>query len=99
MGDYSYSFEKLDVWQESRKLVKIVYELISKFPDVERFGLCNQIRRAVISIPSNIAEGSGKKSSKEQVHFLEIAYGSLMEVYCQIILSKDLDFYRKNNLG
>ena len=92
MGDYSYSFEKLDVWQESRKLVKIVYELISKFPDVERFGLCNQIRRAVISIPSNIAEGSGKKSSKEQVHFLEIAYGSLMEVYCQIILSKDLEF-------
>lgn len=92
MGDYSYSFEKLDVWQESRKLVKIVYELISKFPDVERFGLCNQIRRAVISIPSNIAEGSGKKSNKEQVHFLEIAYGSLMEVYCQIILSKDLEF-------
>lgn len=92
MGDYSYSFEKLDVWQESRKLVKIVYKLISKFPDVERFGLCNQIRRAVISIPSNIAEGSGKKSNKEQVHFLEIAYGSLMEVYCQIILSKDLEF-------
>ena len=87
-----YSFEKLMAWQESRSLVKNIYILLKKYPKYEQFALCDQIRRASISVPSNIAEGNTKNSSKERIHFIEIAYGSLMEVYCQLILSKDLDY-------
>lgn len=89
---FIYSFEKLDVWQMSRKLVTNIYQLLTKFPKSEQFGLCDQLRRAVISIPSNIAEGSGRASVKEQLHFLGIAYGSLMEVYCQLLVSLDLNY-------
>lgn len=89
---FIYSFEKLDVWQMSRKLVVNIYQLLKKFPKAEQFGLCDQLRRAVISIPSNIAEGSGRVSVKEQLHFLEIAYGSLLEVYCQLLVSLDLNY-------
>ena len=75
-----YSFEKLMAWQESRSLVKSIYVLLNKYPKYEQFALCDQIRRASISVPSNIAEGNTKNSSKERIHFIEIAYGSLMEV-------------------
>jgi len=94
-----YSFEKLKAWQESRVLVKEVYLLLQKYPKYEQFALCNQIRRAVISVPSNIVEGNIKKSEKEKIHFLEIAYGSLMEVYCQMILSKDLEYIDNENFN
>ena len=93
-----YSFEKLMAWQESRSLVKSIYVLLNKYPKYEQFALCDQIRRASISVPSNIAEGNTKKSSKERIHFIEIAYGSLMEVYCQLILSKDLDYINDDDL-
>jgi four helix bundle protein len=66
------------------ELVANVYRLSKYFPDEEKFGLSNQIQRAVISVPSNIAEGMGRFSNKERVHFLEIANGSLMEVMCQL---------------
>lgn len=85
-----FGFEKLNVWHNARSLVKDVYNLISTFPKEERYGLSDQLRRASISIPSNIAEGSGRYSIKEKIHFTEIAYGSLMEVVCQIILSADI---------
>ena len=85
-------------WQESRSLVKSIYVLLNKYPKYEQFALCDQIRRASISVPSNIAEGNTKKSSKERIHFIEIAYGSLMEVYCQLILSKDLDYINDDDL-
>ena len=86
MEEFKYPFENLNAWQESRKYVVEVYRLLEQFPQSERFALIDQIRRAVISVPSNIAEGSGRMSYKEKIHFLEIAYGSLMEVYCQFRL-------------
>ena len=69
-----------------------VYRLLEQFPQSERFALIDQIRRAAISVPSNIAEGSGRMSYKEKIHFLEIAYGSLMEVYCQLQIAVDLGY-------
>lgn len=87
-----YTFDKLEVYQKARKLVKSVYLLIKNFPNEEKFALCDQIRRAVISVPSNIAEGCGRMSIKERIHFIEISYGSLMELYCQIQLACDLEY-------
>ena len=87
-----FSFDKLEAYTSSRRLVKDVYDLTGKFPNTEKYGLSDQLRRAVISIPSNIAEGSGRSSIKEKIHFIEIAYGSLMEVYCQLQLSLDLSY-------
>ena len=69
----AYSFETLKVLQEARKLVVTVYKLIDNFPNFEKYSLCDQLRRAIVSVPSNIAEGSGRTSLKEQVHFIEIA--------------------------
>lgn len=94
-----FTFEKLDVWQKSRGLVREVYCLTSKFPSDERFGLTNQLNRAIISVPSNIAEGCGRPSYKERIHFLEIAYGSLMESMTQIILAADLRYISENDLN
>ena len=87
-----YQFEKLNAWQESRKLVVATYQLLKKFPKEEQFAFCDQLRRAVISVPSNIAEGNGRMAIKEQIHFLEIAFGSAMEVYCQLQLALDLGY-------
>jgi four helix bundle protein len=98
MKESNFSFENLKVWQESRKLVSEIYRLVRKFPKEEKFALGDQIRRAVISVPSNIAEGSGRGSLKEQIHFIEIAYGSLMEVYCQLQVASDLSFIQEADL-
>ena len=87
-----YQFERLNAWQESRKLVVEVYRLLKEFPNEEKYALCDQLRRAVISIPSNIAEGNGRIAIKEQIHFLEIAFGSTMEVYCQLQIAVDLGY-------
>ena len=94
-----FSFEKLDVWQLSREYVKFVYQLLKKFPREEQYAICDQIRRAVVSVPSNVAEGSGRSSYKEKVHFLEIAGGSLMETYCQLILSNDLGYVSDEDMS
>ena len=95
MEEFKYPFENLNAWQESRKYVVEVYRLLEQFPQSERFAFIDQIRRAVISVPSNIAEGSGRMSYKEKIHFLEIAYGSLMEVYCQLQIAVDLGYITK----
>ena len=87
---YKYCFEKLDVWQDARLFVKEIYTITKLFPSEERYNLCSQIQRAAISIVSNIAEGLSRNSDKEKIRFIEIAYGSLMEVYCQIYISVDL---------
>ena len=92
MEDFLFQFEKLNAWQEARKLVADVYRLLEKFPKTENFALCDQLRRAAISVPSNIAEGTGRMAVKEQIHFLEIAFGSLMEVYCQLQIAVDLNY-------
>ena len=87
-----YSFEKLEVWQLARKFTKEIYRISSAFPDEEKFGLTSQIRRAAISVSSNIAEGSSRRSGIEQARYTEIAYSSLLEVLNQLILAGDLNF-------
>lgn len=93
-----YSFEKLNVWQEAKKLVVDVYHLLDVFPKFEKYALCDQIRRAVVSVPSNIAEGSGRKSLKEQIRFLEISYGSLMETFNQLLIAIDLTYITEESV-
>lgn len=89
---HKYSFEKLDVWIMSKELVKIVYLKTKSFPSSEQFGLTNQIRRAAISVASNIAEGTSRQTKKEQARFTQIAYSSLMELLNQIIISYEIAF-------
>lgn len=90
-----FTFFDLRVYQESKALVKEVYKLLKKFPKFEVYALGDQLRRAVISVPSNIAEGSGRLSIKEKIHFIEIAYGSLAELLCQLDIAYDLDYITK----
>lgn len=82
----------LIVYQASKELVILVYKMLNVFPEAERFALCGQMRRAVVSIPSNIAEGMGRLSDKDQSHFLNIAYGSLMELFAQADIAHDLKY-------
>ncbi|MDE6753337.1 MAG: four helix bundle protein [Muribaculaceae bacterium] len=93
-----FTFEKLEAWQKARVLVKWVYGLIMKFPPTEKFGLSSQLGRAIVSVPSNIAEGSGRPSLKERIHFFEIAYGSLMESLTQLIIASDLGFISEHEV-
>ena len=87
-----FTFFDLRVYQEAKQLVKDVYLLLEKFPKCEVYAMGDQLRRAVVSVPSNIAEGSGRSSLKEKVHFLEIAYGSLTETLCQLDIAHDLGY-------
>ena len=89
------SFRNLNAYIKSKELVSMVYTLIRKFPKEEQYALCDQLRRAVISIPSNIAEGSGRLTTKDQSHFYSIAYGSLMEVLAQLDVACDLRYITK----
>ena len=93
-----YAFENMKAWQEARKLVVEVYQLLDEFPNLEKYALCDQIRRAIVSVPSNLAEGSGRVSLKEQLHFYEISYGSLMETYNQLMIAADLDYIDEDSL-
>ena len=94
----AYAFENMKAWQEARKLVVDVYRLLDGFPKFETYALCDQIRRSVVSVSSNLAEGSGRFSLKEQLHFYEISYGSLMEAYNQLIIAADLNHIGADNL-
>ena len=94
---YIYTFETLDVWKKSIEFAKIIYKITETFPNTEKFGLVTQIRRAAISVSSNLAEGSAKYSLKEQAKFTEIAIGSLFEVLNQIIIAFELEFIKKEN--
>ena len=87
---YQYGFEKLRVWQKSRELTKHIYLITKNYPAEEKFGLVSQMRRSAISISSNIAEGSSRKSTKDQSHFYNMAYSSGLELLSQSILSLDL---------
>lgn len=90
-----FSYRDLMAYQHAKVLVKEIYALLKCFPKEENYALCDQLRRAVISVPSNIAEGMGRVSVKEQIHFIEIAFGSLNEVMCQIEISHDLGYITK----
>lgn len=91
---YLYGFEKLDVWHNARSLAKSIYLITNDFPNFEKYGLSSQIQRAAVSISSNIAEGTGRTSAKEQKRFVEIAYGSLMETLSQLYLAVDLEYIK-----
>lgn len=90
--EYKFSFEKLKVWQNSRELITLIYKITNTFPDKEKFCLVDQIRRAIISVASNLAEGSSRVSSKDQAHFTNLAYSSLMEVLNQLYIANDLNY-------
>lgn len=92
------NYKELKVWQKARVFTKDVYLLLEKFPSDERFGLVSQIKRATISISSNIAEGSGRYTKKDFSRFLDIALGSCYEVENQLILSADLKFIEEGEL-
>ena len=89
---------KLDVWKKSIDFVTEVYKLTATFPEAEKFGLISQLRRAAISIPSNIAEGAGRESQKEFRNFLSIAQGSAAEIETQLIISNRLKYISKEEL-
>lgn len=97
MNDFYY--RKLDAYQLAKQLVSTVYQLIKYFPEYEKHALSDQIRRAAISIPSNIAEGTGRFSIKERIHFIDIAYGSLCETMCQMEIAYDTNYISKEHFS
>ena len=87
-----FYYRKLNAYNLAKKLVIFIYQLLNTFPKEEKFALCDQLRRAAISIPSKIAEGMGRNSVKERIHFIEIGYGSLMETMCQLEIALELKY-------
>lgn len=97
MNNYTFTFEKLDVWQLAKQLVLNIYKNTANFPDNEKFGLTNQINRSAVSVASNLAEGSARLSSKDQAHFSQLAYSSLMELICQLDISYELNYINEDD--
>ena len=87
-----FGYRKLVAYQKAKEIVKKTYKLLKKFPAEERYAMCDQLRRASLSITSNIAEGVNRFSVKDKAHFIEIAYGSLMEVSSQFEIAEELDY-------
>ena len=92
------SYKELKVWQKAYQLCLQIYKISKGFPKEEVFGLTSQIRRASLSIPSNVAEGYGRRSRSEYIRFLNIAYGSLCELETQVLLSGDLNYFKEREL-
>lgn len=101
---YIKSYKELIVWQRSMEMVKEIYRLTNLFPKSEAYGITSQMRRAAVAVPSNIAEGYGRRSTKSYSQFYAISYGSALELETQLILSKDLklasssEFFKAENL-
>jgi len=93
---YTYSFEKLDLWKTAKDFVVKLYSITDNFPNCEKFGIILQLRRAAISVASNLAEGSSRTTNKDQAYFTKIAYASMMEIICQLIISKELGYITQN---
>ena len=93
-----HRFKELDIWKRSRVFCTTIYELTTNFPESEKFGLTNQLRRASVSIPSNIAEGSSRNSNKDFSRFLQITLGSAYEIETQLLIANDLGFISKKEL-
>ena len=89
---YIYSFEKLSVWVEAKDLAKVIYKLSKKFPSDEKYGISSQLKRASISICSNVAEGSARNTGKDKAHFTTMAFSSAVEVLNQLIICYELNF-------
>ncbi len=94
---YIYSFEKVVVWNEAKEFTKHIYTITSEFPDTEKFGLTSQLRRASVSICSNIAEGSARSTQKDKARFTTMSFSSDVEVMNQLIIAKELSFISENN--
>jgi four helix bundle protein len=92
----SKSFTDLDVWQEGHKLALLVYKITDNFPSKEQFGLVSQLRRAAVSVTSNIAEGFNRNSLKEKINFYSFSRGSLAEIQNQILISRDIGFTKED---
>ena len=93
-----HNFKELNCWQEAKDFSVFTYQVTSKFPSSEVYGITSQIKRAVVSIPSNIAEGAGRNSNKEFKHFLSIANGSAYELQTQLILTIELNLVSKESI-
>ena len=93
-----FGYRKLIAYQKANEVVKRTYKLLKKFPPEERWAMCDQLRRASVSITSNIAEGVNRYSVKEKTHFLEIAFGSLMEVSSLFEMAEELDYITTEDL-
>ena len=94
-----FHFQKLDIYQLSKEIAKDCYSMTKKFPSEEKFALVPQVYRAAISVPSNIAEGVSRKGKKDQIHFLNISYASLMELVCQIEISQEIGYLDDTELA
>ena len=93
-----HRFKDLEIWKRSRVFCSTIYQVTSNFPESEKFGLTNQLRRAAVSIPSNIAEGSSRKSNKDFARFLQITLGSAFEIETQLLIASDLKFISDEDL-
>jgi len=92
-----HRYKELNVWKRSREFCSSIYSITTKFPQDEKFGLTSQLRRAAISIPSNIAEGASRSSKKDFARFLEISIGSSYEIETQLLIATDLKYISKEN--
>lgn len=100
MREFEYSFEKLEAWKQSIELVRNIYQTTIQFPQDEKFGLISQLRRASVSISSNLAEGTSRTSrttNKDKSHFTTLSFSSSMEVLNQLIIAKELKFISEDN--
>ncbi len=97
MNDFFY--KKVDAYNLAKEYIVFIYTLLRNYPQYEQYALCDQMRRAAISIPSNIAEGLGRMSVKERIHFIEIAFGSLTELSCQLDISQAVGYISEEELA
>ena len=95
---YQFYFEKLNVWNNARALLLNIYKVLKHYPKDEKYNLVDQIKRAATSVPTNLAEGSSRSTSKDQAKFTTISHGSLMELWNLLILSNDLEFITEKEL-
>ena len=97
--NYVFSFEKMRMWTDVKMYVKTVYDITKNYPHHETYGLQSQLQRAAVSVASNIAEGLSRKTDKEQLRFVEIAYSSLIETYAQLVISEELGYIDESQLA
>lgn len=93
-----FNFEKLVAYQRSKEFANLVYTLLRKFPQEEKFAMCDQLRRSSVSVASNIAEGMSRQTTKDRIRFLDIAYGSLMESFSQMDVAHDQNYITEEDL-
>ncbi len=99
MKNHVFGFEKLVVWQQSKDFVLMIYNMTKGFPNEEKYGIVDQVRRAAVSVTANIAEGTSRSTGKEQAHFSQMAYSSLMEALSHLYVAKGLGYIQESDLS